>query len=420
MYAQRVETGPWFGVGKTLSGEQAYIKLQNIGSANDNRKQCLYVHIPFCETICSFCALYTKAVKSTQKHIFDEYLSYVLRSLDNHPCVRPSQPPTTVHIGGGSPLHIGLERFTLLTNGLRKAFGDSEKTEWALETTTSSINEETLRILQQLNYQRIHLGIQTLDDSIRVGLGRRETGKQCVAKIEQLHKYEFLTSVDLIIGFDGMTEDVLMRDLSTLYDAGIRMFSICELRFRSLRDRNRLHTPQRLTHNRRLWQCIWNFMEEHGLVPIHLGQFGRDDNDNLYFTHPARGEDCVAIGPYAHGSSGLLYYSNKLLPEYYTAVEEQVSPIAHAVLYDDSIQAIRQLESQLLSHTVTEDVLAQVERFYGTAFLDIFQNWLHHSLLNKAEENAFRLSVDGSWFVGNMIEHLRHLPFQKDKRMVSA
>ena len=69
------------------------------------------------------------------------------------------------------------------------------------------------------------------------------------------------------------------------------------------------------------WLEFWDLMHALGLQPIHHGQFGRSQADNLYYTHPARGEDCVAIGPYANGSAASVWYANLLLPDYIAAVQ---------------------------------------------------------------------------------------------------
>ncbi len=420
MYVQRLEARPWFETGNKLDGPAAFQLLKQRTENHQSRTRCVYVHIPFCESICDFCALYTKAVKHDQVAVFDNYLDTTLSAIRAHPYANIGTTPTTVHFGGGTPLHIGLERFSKLVSTLREAFGHDVNTEWAIEVTTSSMTEETLTALKALDFKRIHLGIQTLDDGIRKSCGRQETKSQCLEKVRLVKQAGFHQSVDLIIGLEGMTEELVLQDLEQLYETGVRMFSLCELRHRSKRQYAQCHTQDRIEQNYQFWQVVWAFMSERDLKPIHIGQFGRDYEDNLYFTHPARNEDCIAIGPYAHGSYGNLYYSNKLLPEYHKATIAVDGLIQHAVEYPGDIQVIRQLESELLAHHVSDTTLSFVSDTYGDDFSAILTAWQKQGYLQQLNDHHYTLSCEGSWYVGNMCLHLRQLPQLHSQREIGV
>lgn len=411
-YARRLESGPWFSVGEQLDGASAHQRVlairQRDGGAG--RPYCVYVHVPFCTSICRFCALYTFGVSTRADDVFDRYLDLVLRSIDRHPWAGSSHPPTTVHFGGGTPLCLGSQRFETLVGALRSAFGTSPSCEWAVETTTSSLDGPTADALEALGFRRIHVGIQTLDDQTRLRLGRRETGARAIERVSGLVAREFLVSADLIIGFDGVDARVVEDDLSRLHNAGVRMFSVCELRERGRSRPSARDDCAREQSNYALWQRIWTFMEAVGLAPIHLGQFARSQADNLYFTHPARGEDCVAIGPYAHGSAESVCYGNRLLPDYYDAITAGRTPMAMGVDYRAGERVIRTLERELLSHHLSQVALNGVLDAYPQRFLPILDRWMAQGLIREERARAeFSLSAEGSWYVGNMIEDARGL-----------
>jgi anaerobilin synthase len=409
-YSQRLESAPWFSVGEQLDGPAAHQRVLAVRQRDATRPYCVYVHVPFCETMCSFCALYTFGVGPNADAVFDRYLDVLLASLPGNPWAGAAQPPTTVHFGGGTPLSLGRKRFSTLVRALKGAFGTSPACEWAIETTTSSLDPETVDALEGLGFRRIHLGIQTLDDATRARLGRRETGARAVERLLMLAGRGFLASVDLIIGFEGVSPRIVEDDLRRLYDAGVRMFSICELRERSAVRLGIRDAGEQARRNYALWRTIWSFMEAAGLPPIHLGQFGRNQADNLYFTHPARGDDCVAIGAYAHGSADDVSYGNRLLPDYYDAVLAGRTPIAMGVDYRAAERVIRTLERELLAHEVSAAAIDGMRAAYGGAFEPIFDRWIGAALLQPAKGGAsFTLTADGSWFVGNMIEDARAL-----------
>jgi anaerobilin synthase len=411
-YSRRRESEPWFSVGEQLDGASAHrrVKASRDGESGGSRPYCVYVHVPFCASICRFCALYTFGVSANADDVSSTYVDVVRRSLDTHPWAGSPHPPTTVHFGGGTPLILGAERFAVLVHALRDAFGTSPACEWAVETTTSSLDPETVDALEALECRRVHLGIQTLDDQTRVRIGRRETGATALARIRALEARGFLASVDLIVGFEGIDASGVESDLYRLYEAGVRMFSVCELRERRLVRLGIRDEEERARRNYAVWRTIWAFMERVGLVPIHLGQFGRTQADNLYFTHPARGEDCVAIGPYAHGSADELCYGNRLLPDYYDAILGGETPIAMGIDYRAGEQIIREVERELLAHQVSKRTLDRVGQAYPDTFPPILDRWLAQALLDETHPHVdFRLTADGSWFVGNMIEDVRRM-----------
>jgi coproporphyrinogen III oxidase-like Fe-S oxidoreductase len=272
------------------------------------------------------------------------------------------------------------------------------------------MSDATLAELAALGFQRIHLGIQTLDDPTRLRIGRHETGDKALERIRSIEERGFFSSVDLVIGFAGVDESVVEADLRRTYEAGVRMFSICELRERGAPRLGVRDPEDKLQNNYFIWRRVWEFMAEKGLAPIHLGQFGRAQADNLYFTHPARGEDCVAIGPYAHGSAGDLYYGNLLMPEYYAAIRDGRPPIGVGVEYQEDARVIRSLERALLTHRVERPVIDRTLDAYPKAFPPILDSWLQNRLLLEAsDQDAFVHSLDGSWFVGNMIVDARSM-----------
>jgi len=406
-FKQRIEIGPWFKTGKSLSPEEV---LSGISSCECTLPYCIYIHVPFCPKRCKYCALYTFEVNKRQAEVLDEYLEKVIKAIRRHPWAGLTKVPTTVHFGGGTPIFLGRDRLRLMIRILKENFGDSEDCEWALETTTSSISPGSIRDLKDLGFSRIHLGIQALNEKIRSEIKRHDSGEKAISKIDLLLEKGFKLSVDLIIGFEGQTEKMLIRDLEKLYASGIRVFSVCELRQLKVSTGVSCDHNKEESRNFKMWRRLWDFMRERGLVPIHLGQFGKDIRDNLYYTHPAREENCLSFGPYAHGSCENMVYANKLLPDYYTALDSKGSPYAYGVFYSVKHATILKLERQMLAHGISEKTKEEVRSYYNKNFIDIWEGWIDKKLLLKNPMNSlFTPSVNGSWYLGNMIQQVRKM-----------
>lgn len=406
----RAEARPWFEAGRSLSPDQAWAHLQRVHGPGDARRPyCVYVHVPFCASICAFCALYTRAVSPNADTVFDGFVDTLTGGIASHPAATSGVAPTTVHFGGGTPLHIGVSRLWRVVEALKAAFGSDNGCEWAIEVTTSSVNPRTLDELWQLGFRRVHLGVQTLDDRVRRANRVAGDADEVVARVAAVAERGFLTSVDLITGFDGEARGSLCRDALRLHAAGSKMFSLCELRHRKP-----AHQPGSAKLRQALsrqafdeWLSFWNLMHELDLQPIHQGQFGRSQADNLYFTHPARDEDCVAIGPYANGSAAEVSYANLLLPEYLSAIRSGRPPLAQARAYDPQFQLIVRVERELLAHKLSAATAAAASAALGW-FQPCLEQWLDLGWLHACEASAASvLTATGSWYVGNMIMHMR-------------
>ncbi len=400
----RLESRPWFDIGTPLTPEECEQSID--GEIDSAGRFSVYVHVPYCSTRCAFCALYTQALPRSPQGELDRYLHCLSLAISRHPQLGRHRPATTVHFGGGTPLSLGTRRLGLVVERLHAQLDGSAPCEWALETTTSSINETTLSALAGLDISRVHIGIQTLDEPARSRMGRRESGECALAKIVRLIDRGFKVSVDLLLGYPELTGRTLEYDISRLHDAGVRMFSFCALRFTDGKAPQEVAAAAFESDTRAQWHRVWDLMHERGLRPIHSGQFGASDQDNLYYTHPARLEDCVALGPYAHGSCGDLVYQNRLVPDYYSNLEAAAPPIAAGVRYPPELRMARNLERELLGHRIRTSTLARAERRYGPEFGRLVEAWREAGWLVQTDATP-RLSADGSWYVGNMIAGLR-------------
>ncbi|MEA3327564.1 MAG: radical SAM protein, partial [Chloroflexota bacterium] len=193
----------WRKKGFSDDGEAAWVHLQHINEQiSKDRRVSIYVHVPFCPSRCSFCDCLTMQVRNHIDRVLDKYLKALLHEIKAwKTCGTLSKRPvTTVHFGGGTPLFLGFERFQNLVEALRSSFNVNSETEWAIETTSASLNPPMLEKLTKLGFRRLHLGIQSMEDHVRPLLKRRESSSQVLEKIRRAHGSGWITSVDLLVG----------------------------------------------------------------------------------------------------------------------------------------------------------------------------------------------------------------------------
>ena len=410
--AERIDPSPWLGIGRRLEGPEAWDRLVRHRQNNTGTPFCVYIHIPFCRETCGFCALYRFPITDRDERLIDSYVDALLDEIDVYGRISPPAAPATVHFGGGTPLSIGIERLERIINAVSAKIGSDAETEWALETTGRSIDDETVSFFTGSKLIRIHVGVQTLDDGVRASIGRREAGGEILKRLGLLLDSGLKVSVDLILGLPGLDKNTVEEDVDKLWSAGIRTYSVCEL-FVKQDDagRARASDPEQRHMNYKMWLQLYDKLTARGLMPIHYGQFARKSTDNLYYTYPVRGEDCLALGAYSHGAFANCFYGNKLLDEYLGCAGGRSCTIGFGWDYGEELVLIRSLETAMLANRIPGETVNAVRKRYRSSFERLWRFWEGKGLVRKAVSGTgdYLITGAGNWFLGNMIRDLREL-----------
>jgi coproporphyrinogen III oxidase-like Fe-S oxidoreductase len=393
------------------TGSQAWATLRRDLARGDVAKPfCIYVHIPFCDAHCGFCDCYSFALKTHREQHTTHYLGSIQYEIGlwGQQGTLPERPVSTVHLGGGTPTFLDGREFSQLTRDLRRAFNTSDRTEWALESTTAALTDDKLALLNALGFTRLHIGIQSLQDEVRTRINRRELSGVVLEKITRAVALGWVVSVDLIAGLPGQSLAGLLGDIRALEAVGIEGFSVYELqlsnRNRSFAERSELMERPRL-FNYLLMQAAFRELARLGYAPTLFNHFARGRDTDLYFTFPERGEDCLALGTIADGVFGDYHYRH---PEYsaYARALNDVSPGLQGGLRRSELEnRLFPLETALLSGSIQAALFAKV---LGVPEADrLFHRWRESALIADTSDHAhMRLTANGSWFAGAMMAEL--------------
>tara|TARA_Y100000590_G_scaffold426396_1_gene535441 strand:+ start:1571 stop:2920 length:1350 start_codon:yes stop_codon:yes gene_type:complete len=147
--------------------------LTNIANTDLAKPISLYVHIPFCEILCLYCACNTKIV-STQKPI-DEYLEYLKKELDILKNVLPGKPKVNhLHFGGGTPTSLSAENFKLLFTWLKDVFDFDFDGELSIEIDPRVITEDKMDAFVECGINRVSFGVQDFDAQVQKVINREQ------------------------------------------------------------------------------------------------------------------------------------------------------------------------------------------------------------------------------------------------------
>ncbi len=167
----------------------------------------LYIHIPFCKSICSYCD-FTKRVSNE-----DNYKKYIDRLIDELDSYKKNLfNIDTVYIGGGTPNVLPLELLEKLFIKIKPILDNS--VENSIELNPELISDDLCKLLYKYNFNRVSLGVQTLDDiSIKL-LNRHHTKEDVINSFNHLRNNKIDNiNVDLMFGIPYTSMDSVKNDL---------------------------------------------------------------------------------------------------------------------------------------------------------------------------------------------------------------
>jgi oxygen-independent coproporphyrinogen-3 oxidase len=317
----------------------------------------VYVHIPFCESLCYYCAC-NKIV--TRHHDRAEvYLRYLSREIDLHTAhCGQGQVVSQLHLGGGTPTFLSDEGLRALMLMLRRSFTLAPGGEYSIEVDPRTVTSARLALLAELGFNRLSFGVQDFDPTVQKAVHRVQPAEQVFELVAAARSLGFESiNVDLIYGLPKQTSESFQRTLS----------QIGELRPDRIALYAYAHLPERFKPQRRivtselpaggvkmgmLAQSLESLMSA-GYVYVGMDHFALPEdalavakrqgrlhrNFQGYSTQP----DCdlIGLGVSAIGRVGATYSQNaKTLDEYYDFIEQGRLPIVRglALTKDDLIR----------------------------------------------------------------------------------
>ncbi|MFK5879104.1 MAG: oxygen-independent coproporphyrinogen III oxidase [Flavobacteriaceae bacterium] len=181
--------------------------IKSFNESNDLEGISVYIHLPFCESLCTFCACHKKI---TKRHSVEEpYLETVLKEwklycelFDSKPIIRE------IHLGGGTPTFFSSENLSKLINGIFDSADKHTDFEFSYEGHPNHTSKEQLQTLYDLGSRRNSFGIQDYDSTVQKAIHRVQSFEQ-VKKVNDWSREVGYTSIshDLIFGLPFQTEE---------------------------------------------------------------------------------------------------------------------------------------------------------------------------------------------------------------------
>lgn len=306
----------------------------------------LYLHIPFCQDICYYCAC--NKIVTRKEGVTRKYLNRLMTEVElQSEMVGNQRPITQMHWGGGTPTYLDGAEITELMHILASHFKllDKGYREYSIEIDPRTIDPETIALLKGVGFNRISLGIQDFDPLVQKATNRIQPYSKVAPLVERIRAHGFRSlSFDLIYGLphqDRITMAETLRKVVALRPDRIACYNYAHLpeRFSSQRSIDRLTLPS--PEEKLLLQLlISQTLQDAGYVHIGMDHYVLP-NDELalaqqegrlqrnfqgYSLHMA--DDLLGLGVSAISQMGDFYLQNETdLEQYYQRLDKNDLPI---------------------------------------------------------------------------------------------
>ncbi|HEY8084012.1 MAG TPA: oxygen-independent coproporphyrinogen III oxidase [Methylophilaceae bacterium] len=405
---------------EAFTEKQYQQSLQQRDVVGFTRPLSLYVHIPFCESLCFYCACNKIITKHHERGA--EYLRYLSREIDLHVAnLGVGKTVTQLHLGGGSPTFFSDAELAELMAMLNRSFDLAPGGEYSIEIDPRTVDASRLANIAELGFNRLSLGVQDFDPEVQKAVHRIQPAEQVFSLVDAARKLQFdSVSIDLIYGLPQQTPesfDHTLLQVLQLRPDRIALYAYAHLpeRFKPQRRINIAELPDATAKLTMLSRSITAFLNA-GYVYVGMDHFALP-NDALaiaklqgrlnrnfqgYTTQP----DCdlIGLGVSAIGHVGASYSQNsKSLPEYYDHLDQGRIPIARgfAMSRDDLVRrsVIKTLMCQgyVQFESIEISYLLNFKNYFALE-LETLQELVTHGLVTLTY-NEIRVTELGWYFV---------------------
>ena len=373
------------------------------------RPLSLYVHIPFCSTVCFYCGCNKVITRNRARAV--EYLGQLEREIGMQSTliarkVRIEQ----LHLGGGTPTYLSADQLVGLMQALRCRFAFSPSFEGSIEVDPRSVDRETIAALGALGFNRLSMGVQDFDPQVQRAINRIQSEEQTAAALQAARDSGFKSiNVDLIYGLPRQT----------LASIGETLDKVIALRADRIAFYNYAHLPALFKTQRKIHESdlpsseiklqmlgyAIRRMRAAGYVHIGMDHFALPSDELAvaqrqgrlhrnfqgYSTHAEC--DLLGLGASAIGMFGTVYYQNeRALDRYSARLQSGELPV---------MRGLEMSRDDLVRRSVIQALICQFElckESLEQAWLLVFDRYFADELAELREfEREGLLEIEPEW-----------------------
>lgn len=266
----------------------------------------IYIHIPFCKTLCSYCDFYHIISQTDYKDFIDAIIkeSALRREYLGNETI------STIYLGGGTPSVLSVNEIQTILENIKKLYTVEENCEITIEMNPDDVAKDYLQALKGTNVNRVSLGIQSWRDADLKLLNRRHNAAQAVNALEETIKAGFQNvTIDLIYGIPGLTSQEWSSNLDFSFAFDIKHLSAYHLTiepgtiFGKMKEKKVLSEIDEEESNTQFHLLIEK-AESAGFVHYEISSFGKPGYFSVHNSNYWKQVNYIGLGPSAHSFNG--------------------------------------------------------------------------------------------------------------------
>ncbi len=347
----------------------------------------LYVHIPFCRAICTYCDFIKEVAKpEKQTRYINALIAEVTMAASRLSGV------TTLYVGGGTPSLLKEGDLHALFQAIYAIVPRTQLHEVTIEANPEDITASKAKLFKSLGINRVSLGVQTFNDALLGFLRRthkRDDVKHAVNHLKT-HGIDNL-NIDMIFAIPAQDEAILNDDLKTLIELNPDHISAYSLiveegtRLKTLIDKGEV-TPTDEDTEAKMFETVMDTLTNAGYTHYEVSNFARPNRQSIHNRIYWENGEYIGLGVAAHGhEKGRRIANTARVKDYIERLECGRSPI----VFDEPDEGLK--DSLLMGLRLREGVsLATLKARHGT---DVFTQYPE---LKTAQDNGLVEVVEGN------------------------
>lgn len=385
---------------------------------NEQGHLSLYIHLPFCENLCTFCACNKRITKNHA--VETPYLEAVLKEWQMYRSALPSEPVIQeIHLGGGTPTFFSPQNLVHLVTQITRGAQIAPNHEFSVEVHPNYTTEAHLQQLAAAGFNRISLGVQDFDPTVQFIINRIQTFEKTAEVVNWARKYGYHSiNIDLVYGLPKQTTQSVaytIDKINRLKPHRIAFYSYAHVPWKSKVQRR--YTDDDLPKAAQKWQMYQlgrNLLLQNGFTAIGMDHFAlptdplftaaQQGNMHRNFMGYTTTQNKLIIGLGASSISDAwtaFAQNEKDVAAYQTAVEQGTLPIVTGHLLTPQDLAIRRLILDLMCRS---SAVIDPNLFPPGMFTHIQQqlNLLQTDALVNLQNNTLTVTPQGQLFIRNI------------------
>ncbi len=394
-------------------------------ASRTDQPRSIYVHLPFCETLCWFCGCFTIITKDHDRA--NGYLDSVQREIELYAAHDVSPAPVNqLHFGGGTPNFLNPDQILRLGDVLHRNYAIQPDAECSVELAPLRLTRAHIEAFHRIGVRRASFGVQDVDPQVQAAINRRQPEAVNRRTVDDLRDTGYTSiNIDLMYGLPHQTPDSFDRTLDSILELDpdrLAVFNYAHVPWMRPAQQmlEKAGLPDPSTKLEILLRMVERLTSE-GFEYIGMDHFARPGDElaaarrsgnlqrNFQGYSTRAGGEILAFGVSAIGQTDHSYRQNtKDLQHYASSIAEGRFPVERGIFLTADDRIRRHLIHRLMCdlHMDTSTVLAP----FGTSFPDHFGDWrtlfsefLEDGLVQSADTpESFRVTDLGRFFLRNL------------------